>query len=228
MNYPRRTEVLLGTITLSSTICFFIPFSLFLLNREAFFTVPHVIAGMLSVFTVLAGLLLGIPMLVLKEKLRVIALSLLAFLCIGVWMQANLLNWDYGLLDGSTLRWQLFEKRSLIDVTVWTILFFTVMITGIRKKVPLRYVFFILLFMQGGNTFFSWINSGKDIAQSDSQNYSLTHKDRFSFSTQKNIILHIRRFWNHYRNHGPPGQKYRCCHIRLFPEVCWKSLPALY
>ena len=137
----KRIDILIGTISLASTIFFFIPFSLYLLNREAFFTAPHVVAGMLLAFTVAIFLILASPLLLTKGKLRVVAVSLLAFLCIGIWVQANILSWDYGLLDGSTLRWRLFEKRSIIDVLVWLTLFVSITIIGIRKKVSLRTTF---------------------------------------------------------------------------------------
>jgi len=187
----KRIDILIGTISLASTIFFFIPFSLYLLNREAFFTAPHVVAGMLLAFTVAIFLILASPLLLTKGKLRVVAVSLLAFLCIGIWVQANILSWDYGLLDGSTLRWRLFEKRSIIDVLVWLTLFVSITIIGIRKKVSLRYVFFILLFMQSGNILFTWMNSGKDITKNDGQNLSITDNDRFIFSKDKNIILMV-------------------------------------
>ena len=191
MNQPGRTDILLGSITLSSTVFFFVPFALFLLNRESFFAAPHIVAGILLAFTTAATLIFATPLFLTKGTLRFILLALVAFLSIGVWMQANLLNWDYGLLDGSALRWRLLEKRSLIDVATWFALFMAISIVSIRKEFPLRYLFFILIFMQLGNILFIWFNPATDTTRTGNSTLSITDKDRFNFSSNKNVVLMV-------------------------------------
>ena len=188
MNYPKRTDILLGAATLALTALFFVPFSLYLLNKEAFFTSPLIVAGVLLAFSAACFVVLSLPLLFAKGMTRVIAISLLAFLTIGLWAQANLLNWDYGLLDGSALRWRLLERRSFIDVSVWALLLASIMTLGIVKKASFRTAFLVLLFMQSGNILYTWLPT-HNASQKTSQNLSITTTDRFVFSQEKNIIL---------------------------------------
>lgn len=188
MNYPKRTDILLGTVALTLTALFFIPFSLYLLNKEAFFTPPLIVAGLLLALSVISFMLLAIPLLFTKGTTRVVALSLLAFLTIAIWTQTNILNWNYGLLDGSALRWQLFELRSFIDVSVWILLFVTIMVIGIKKNVSFRTAFFVLLFMQSGSVLYTCMHT-HNTSQGTTQDIFISDVNRFVFSSEKNIIL---------------------------------------
>lgn len=114
---PGRIDILICGTTASLTVVFFVPFSLYLTNRDAFFTSPSAVAGILMAVVVAVSLAICVPVFFLKGKKRLVILSLLAFLAVAFWTQANLLNWNYGLLDGSALRWQLLERRTYIDVT---------------------------------------------------------------------------------------------------------------
>lgn len=189
MNYPKCTDIILSTVTLTLTIFFFVPFSLYLLNKEAFFTSLPVVAGTLLAFSFFSFLLLSPPLLITKGMARVVALSILVFLTMAAWTQANLLNWDYGLLDGSALRWQLLERRTYIDITAWIILFVLVLYLGIIKKASFRIILLILLFMQGGSILHSWMTLQRNTSETDARNLTISNSDRFTFSNKKNIIL---------------------------------------
>ncbi|MCK5862794.1 MAG: sulfatase-like hydrolase/transferase, partial [Candidatus Hydrogenedentes bacterium] len=212
MNYPKRTDILLGAATLTLTALFFIPFSLYLLNKEVFFSAPSLVAMLLLAFAAIAFTLLSLPLLFTRGMARAAVLTMLMFLTLAIWTQANFLNWDYGLLDGSALRWRLFERHSIIDISVWLFLFISIMTIGIMKKISFRTLFLILLFMQSGNILYTWTTVNQDISHDTTENLSITTTDRFSFSTEKNIILLVldayqTDIFNEYLEHNPDFKK---------------------
>ena len=55
----------------------------------------------------------------LNERQRVFWLTLLTCTSLLVWVQSNLIVWDYGVLDGSNIDWEEFAWRGWIDLALW-------------------------------------------------------------------------------------------------------------
>ncbi|HDP34246.1 MAG TPA: hypothetical protein ENN29_03950, partial [Candidatus Hydrogenedentes bacterium] len=208
MKNPGRTDILLSAAAPALTVFFFVPFSLYLTNRQMFFAAPFNLALLLLSVSACVCLLLAFPVLLLKGKARARLFSLYAFLGAALWAQAYLLNWDYGLLDGSPLRWRLFELRSLVDVAVWAILFGYVAVRGAQKNASLRGLFLLLLFMQSGSLAYNWMAGRTNALGGRAREYAVTFQDQFTFSIEKNVVVLVldayqTDFFNRYIKENP-------------------------
>lgn len=93
--------------------------ALYLGNIEEFTTpVPALLSVYLefALFLVLLFTLIG---LMLNGFLFQRYLTILAITAILIWMQSNLLVWDYGLLDGRSIDWNQETWRGWLDLAVW-------------------------------------------------------------------------------------------------------------
>ncbi len=103
------------------TICAFVPLALYAGNSGEFAAsyddilracLPYA-ATIIAGFGLLGALLYGVPY---KRFLAVVAaLGLL------VWLQGNILVWDYGVLDGRDINWFANAWRGVLDFAIWCI-----------------------------------------------------------------------------------------------------------
>ena len=102
-----------------SSICCFAPLVIFSGNAPEFWTsFPQVIgvylpyAGALAVALGLAGQLMT------DEGLHRYR-AMLCALAILLWLQGNILVWDYGVLDGREIEWMSGAWRGVVDMAIW-------------------------------------------------------------------------------------------------------------
>ncbi len=118
-------------------------------------------------------------------------LSVLAVISILVWMQSNLLVWEYGLLDGRSIDWNEGVWRGWVDLGIWSTFLLLVLFSDGRvgKAVMhtavaiffLQVCFSLLLAYQNAQAF----NEKSLIAKRENE-----ADDIYRFSSQKNV-LHI-------------------------------------
>ena len=101
-----------------------------------------------------------------------------------LFIQQNLLSWDYGILDGDNLSFENNNRLGLIDVSVWiTAVFASIFATNLIWKNSKN----ILAFVGLTSIIFTVVN----IFQYGhyGQSYSLTETQKFNFSKTKNVIV---------------------------------------
>ncbi len=103
------------------TICVFVPLALYVGNSGEFAAsyddllgaiLPYaaiIVAG----FGLLGALLYGVP----YQRF----LAVVAALGLLVWLQGNILVWDYGVLDGRDINWFADAWRGVLDLAIWCI-----------------------------------------------------------------------------------------------------------
>ena len=64
-----------------------------------------------------------------------------------LWIQGNVIVWNYGVFDGRIINWTMYSYRGVIDSTIWVVALFLVFIKyqAFYKKLKQISVFFIIL-----------------------------------------------------------------------------------
>jgi len=114
-----RVRPLLVTIALALLVFVVLPGSLYMGNRTEFLTAPAPILRLLLVPAALliALALVGLRLARTQDFSRYC--SVIAALILLAWVQAYVLVWDYGLLDGSPIDWGTPAWRGWVDLGVW-------------------------------------------------------------------------------------------------------------
>jgi len=122
----------------------------------------------------------------LIKKIIVAALSI----SILLWLQGNILNWNYGLLDGKTIEWDQYTLRASVDILIWMV----ILILAIWKhRIIYQHSYKIIIFLIGIQLVALSFVSFKHIPhKSESVNRIDIDKSRqFIFSKEKNVIFII-------------------------------------
>jgi Sulfatase len=173
------------------TLFFFGPFQIYMSNSASFaFMFDKVILRFLPialiVLLVVTAILLLLPeKLSLHRKFAVLALTGAALL----WLQGNIILWDYGVLDGNEIQWAQHRIRGFIDGGIWIAVLILAMVKAkqIYKYAIKISVFFILIqVLYTGVLFFQYP------AASKTKNYlQLDFSQQFDFSSKRNVIVMI-------------------------------------
>lgn len=119
------------------TVCAAVPVALYAGNQEEF-TVPLIDilpVGLPYALAVMAGLALFGAALPASGFDRY--LGLLAALAVLVWIQGHLLVWDYGPLDGRSIRWMDGAWRGVVDLALWVaVLVSAYLLPRFRRLLP--------------------------------------------------------------------------------------------
>jgi len=114
-----RGETVAATAALALLLFLVLPGTLYLGNVHEFMTAPAPIAGVLLIPTLLSVLAI---MVVLRFGRRA-DFSRLSSVTAGItllaWIEAYLLVWDYGVLNGSPIDWEASAWRGWIDLPMW-------------------------------------------------------------------------------------------------------------
>lgn len=135
--------------------------------------------GGVTALLVVAGLLM-------RGRGRSRWLSLLAMLGVAVWVQANLLVWDYGVLDGGAIAWGEYTWQSVVELLVWV----TLLAAGWklhRHIAPQALtIAVVLIAMQS----VSAVLAARQASEPPSHHYFTELTDgQFSFSPEQNAIV---------------------------------------
>lgn len=117
---------------LAANIFIFIPLTLYMGNVGEF-TVPF--SSILDVYLrpiIYLVVLLAVIGTLLEAERFPGYLSVLAVISILLWIQGNLLVWEYGLLDGRSIDWDKGAWRGWVDLGIWCALLLFVLFSGNR------------------------------------------------------------------------------------------------
>lgn len=199
----------------AANLFIFAPLTIYLGNVEEF-NAP--LTGMLSnyippfVVFVLAMALIGfiLPALILRRLL-----SVLAALSLLLWLQGNLLVWDYGVLDGKAIDWTHDAWRGWVDATIWVALLAVALVFASRVAKPLFVAAVVMAVVQiAGATISIAQQPGAVLTASNGQSQDNLSDMVFRFSTSRNV-LHIvmdgfqSDIFEEIINEGEPGKRMR-------------------
>lgn len=115
-----KVQVSLGaSFLLAATLLFFGPAHLYFTNNlEMPFLFSEVWYILLAV-SLAAALPLTLLLLLLKDPYHTKAAALIFAAGLLLWVQGNILVWDYGLLDGHEIVWETYFWNGVVDLLVW-------------------------------------------------------------------------------------------------------------
>jgi len=176
---------------LALNIFLFIPITLYIGNyQEITVSFTSIISLYLkpAIFLIALLALLGI---VLRHNTFTRYLAVLAMICILLWLQGNLLVWDYGLLDGSSIDWNEDAWRGWLDVGIWIIaITFSVIANNRISKIIIRTAI-VIFFLQLSLTLFTSIQNTNKFEKTAKQGQDTEAlSEIYKFSSEKNV-LHI-------------------------------------
>jgi hypothetical protein len=150
-------------------------FSLGFLNIERHLFIPALVAAFCY----------GLVALALPKGWFNYLIAVTMALAWAVYLQANILVWDYGLFDGSEIPWETLSRRSWVDGAVWLILIFGALLFA-RRIAASRVLVWTLLLLQLFNGLAAGVKiSGKWLsAGTQPQLNSLSQ-----FSSRRNVIF---------------------------------------
>ncbi len=109
----------LAAICLGATLVVFPAITVFLGNV---LELPFSLMEALPYLTALGAAIAVAAFLMLllaRGPLRARGAALALGLAVAAWIQANLLTWDYGVFDGSSIPWDRYARRGLVDLALW-------------------------------------------------------------------------------------------------------------
>lgn len=120
--------------TVGGHLLLLVPITLFVGNAQQFSTplqslLPMWLAAALGLTLVLTAIGLLVP-----QRLRGLYIGLLAMLGILIWLQANVLVWKYGPLDGRPVDWSQDAWRGALDSAIWLLALAAVPFVMLRAR----------------------------------------------------------------------------------------------
>ena len=146
----------------------------------------------LYILPVIISLLLFLGVgLFLSKKYLSLYISLIFITGLSLWIQGNILVWEYGVLDGSGIEWSRYNWQEWVDAGLWTIMLLVAFI--FHRKIPRisSFASLALIFLQSIfliSTYFS-------VPQKWASNFSVTESHEFpknlSNYSQSFNVIHI-------------------------------------
>jgi hypothetical protein len=163
----------------------FAPSQMFLTNVQEFSVLYFELLGYLFIVALPFFLLIAILIIFLPKRLvthqKIVALLLsLSFL---LWLQGNILVWDYGLLTGGKIDFNIYFL--IIDAVVWITVFILVLIKSAFLYKHVKFISCLFIVVLIATSIFSYLRA--DIP--DSKRYEVDVTNEFTFSKEKNVII---------------------------------------
>ncbi|NSW92672.1 MAG: sulfatase-like hydrolase/transferase, partial [Firmicutes bacterium] len=170
----------------SLTVLFFGPSYLYFTNILEF---PYLFSDVWYLFasiSLLCILVISAILLPLKSSIHRKAVSLLFAFAFLLWLQGNILVWNYGVLDGKEIPWNNYKIYGFIDTAVWLVVVtFTFIksnfIYNLIKKISIG-----LILIQIVSTAVVWYQAPE---QPEWKRYALSEESKYNFSSEKNVII---------------------------------------
>jgi len=163
--------------------------SIYLVNRD------EIVFNLADIIIPLSGLFLAISALLylLLWQLRRFAgasnitTGILAGLSMAVWVQSQLLIWNFGHFNGKIIAWDTWKINMYIDCIVWTVIIGGCLTGFVKRKRNFEKAMVICIYFLGSvSVMVSFLNAPEKIENTigDSE-----YKGIFNFSPQNNVIL---------------------------------------
>jgi hypothetical protein len=170
----------------SLTLFFFGPAQIFLANLDEF---PFPTAGTIQFLVGLTLALLVVGMLLLSVIPEGASDRILSLLLAGaflLWLQGNVLVWNYGLMDGRDIDWSQKTHLGLIDTPLWILFLLLAFIYSPIIKKFARTLSLTLIVAQILNILIVVIPNAQNTGM---KRYSIDSKRKFSYSSSRNVII---------------------------------------
>lgn len=171
------------------TWVYFVSLSIYAGNADEFSVAYSTIARFCLPWAVLAIAVLGAPGLLLNEAGLGRYRALLAALGVLTWLQGDILVWDYGALNGSSISWTADAWRGVLDAGIWIVLLAAAARSSERLGKPLAAAAFAVLVIQGIVATLGAIRGPVEpLAQGSAFEATQDTNRIFGFSAESNVV----------------------------------------
>ncbi len=173
----------------SATLLFFGPAFFYYNNVVEFTFLFREVFLPLVIFTTVATLIISSFLMIVSFSRRIYTLTFSVLFIVGIllWLQGNVLVWDYGIFNGSSISWEDKKSYGYIDVGLWSFLLLIALVlpSVMRRIAP--FVAKLLLIVQVA----SLIIIASQANPTAAARFRLDETEKFSFSKEKNVIILI-------------------------------------
>ncbi|KJS12091.1 MAG: hypothetical protein VR67_11515 [Peptococcaceae bacterium BRH_c8a] len=170
----------------SLTTLLFGPLCIYLNNVNEFSFLLSDVWFILLGIALVCIIFLTLIIFLIKNSFHKSIISLLFSIALMLWLQGNILVWDYGVLDGKEINWDNYKIYGFIDSVAW-VLFLSV---AFKKRVYIYKVAaklsIALILIQTFTLFLTWFQNPD---QPDWKKYSINGEQIYNFSSKKNVII---------------------------------------
>ncbi len=111
------------------------PITMFLGNRSEYSAGYVIIAGLAAIFFVASSIVFALLRVArLNSRAYRILVGALLGLSAAVWVQSQMLLWDFGPLDGRGVLWEKFATHSKLELAVWVVLVSVILLLCYKNK----------------------------------------------------------------------------------------------
>jgi len=241
-NKQRQVLKLLGiSIFLAANIFLFMPFTLYVGNLEEFTTPVWTILFICSNFALGIIILLVFFGGFLREEQYRYYIMIIAVIGILLWLQGNVIVWDYGLLDGKNIDWTKEVWRGWTDLGIWLVVIAVAIYFFRAIEESIFHLAVAIFSLQFAILVFTCIqNTDALLSKAKSYNTPNALNEIYRFSPELNV-LHIildsfqADIFNEIINDEKQGESYKEAldgfiffkeHMGVFPTT-YMSVPAL-
>lgn len=180
------TRILLNALTLTAVVCPLLlsgPLALYAAN----FT--HFDAGVIELALAIAPIALGIIALSIPFSLlpcQAILRTLGLWLALGLYIQGNLLLWEYGPFDGREIPWGDYRGRAVVDCGIWLTLLIVIFIYRHWIAANMARLALCLLVVEMGTSVYSFVTSDAPLKgkMPNAQDAAIQ-----TFSKERNVLI---------------------------------------
>jgi hypothetical protein len=135
--------------------------------------------------------LLGLPGFFLPSNIFQRYASVVAISGVLIWVQAYLLVWDYGVLDGRAIDWSAGAWRGWADILLWSTGLLLALLGSAKIHSWIIRLALILVFLQLASALFYWYQFSAELSEKAAiRHANVPKQELFEFSQQGNV-LHI-------------------------------------
>ena len=172
----------------SFTLLFFGPSIIIISNSPEFSYTYYDILPYLIIIPLLLSLIISVLVCFLKKPVYEKIVLIIFAVGVLVWIQGNILVWNYGVFDGRSIDWSRHRFEEIIDILIWIGLIILVIkyskfILSIIKQISI-----VLIIVQIVTLVPFFI--GKPLV-SQTNHYVIKEDKKFDFSKDKNIIVFL-------------------------------------
>lgn len=134
-----------------------------------------------------AFLLLALPTYLLPASVSRRLAVLLAALATLVWLQGNLLLWDYGLLDGRLIDWGQYRWQGWLDAGIWLVVLLAALLLARRSAVFFFRIATLLLIVQLATSLLLVLQQ-REVLFAEPSGNDQALENLYRFSGQRNVV----------------------------------------
>ena len=186
--YNKFKNSIYASLLFSFTLLFFGPSVIFISNTQEFSYTYVDILPYLIIIPLLLSLIISVLVCFLKKPVYEKIVLIIFAVGVLVWIQGNILVWNYGIFDGRGIDWSKHWFKEVADILVWIGLIILVIkksrfLLGVVKQISIGLIIAQIVTLI---PFFI----GKPLV-SDNNHYIIKEDKKFDFSKDKNIIVFL-------------------------------------